>query len=315
MRRGELAARPQLRWLAVWALGVALFVAVVGVPRERTQVFAIVIAGVVAAGVGTSGTTRRVLLDWVPFLALLLLYDVLRAAATSWVPPHAVPQIRVDEFLFGGQVPTLTLQHALYTPGVAHVWDYAVFGVYLSHFFVAFVVAGVLWHLDHERFRRFAVVLVALTFAAFVTYALYPAVPPWLAAKQHLIGHTSKIIDHMWATLGVDRGPGLLSARGRFANPVAAIPSLHAAYPMLIALFFWGGARRWRWLLAAYPLAMGFTLVYAGEHYVIDILIGWVYAVVVYLAGSAAYSWWRAGATAAPAPVAEVAVAETAQMS
>ena len=93
--------------------------------------------------------------------------------------------------------------------------------------------------------------------------------------------------------LGVARGPGLLSARGRFANPVAAIPSLHAAYPMLLALFFWRGAGRWRWLLAAYPLAMGFTLVYAGEHYVIDVVLGWAYAVVVFVAVSAAYRWWR----------------------
>ena len=35
--------------------------------------------------------------------------------------------------------------------------------------------------------------------------------------------------------------------------------------------------RRWWPLLLCYPLAMTFTLVYAGEHYVIDVLVGWVY--------------------------------------
>ena len=61
------------------------------------------------------------------------------------------------------------------------------------------------------------------------------------------------------------------------------MPSLHAAFPVLILLFFWGGARWWqRILLVAYPLAMAFTLVYGGEHYVTDVLAGWVYAVVVY---------------------------------
>ena len=60
---------------------------------------------------------------------------------------------------------------------------------------------------------------------------------------------------------------------------VAAVPSLHGAYPMLLALFFWP-RRRWaRALLLAYPIAMGVVLVYTAEHYVADILLGWAYAI------------------------------------
>jgi hypothetical protein len=33
-------------------------------------------------------------------------------------------------------------------------------------------------------------------------------------------------------------------------------------------------------LLAAYPVAMAFALVYAAEHYVFDILLGWTYTVI-----------------------------------
>jgi membrane-associated phospholipid phosphatase len=69
---------------------------------------------------------------------------------------------------------------------------------------------------------------------------------------------------------------------------VAAVPSLHAAYPVLVLLFFWGRARPWlRALLVAYPLAMAFTLVYGGEHYVFDVVLGWVYAVAVFAAVNA----------------------------
>ena len=62
-------------------------------------------------------------------------------------------------------------------------------------------------------------------------------------------------------------------------NPVAALPSLHAGYSFLIALFVWKtiGAGRARFLLFIYPLAMAFTLLYGGEHYVIDIVAGWLY--------------------------------------
>src|SRR5438477_520022 len=93
-----------------------------------------------------------------------------------------VAVVPVASRLFGGTVPTIRLQHLIYTPGHPHVWDFVVFFVYLSHFFVSLVVAGVLWRFAHERFRRFAVVFVSLTFLAFLTYALYPAVPPWLAS-------------------------------------------------------------------------------------------------------------------------------------
>jgi membrane-associated phospholipid phosphatase len=66
-------------------------------------------------------------------------------------------------------------------------------------------------------------------------------------------------------------------------NDVAAMPSLHGGYSFLFALFLWSFTKRWRWLLALYPLAMGFTLVYSGEHYVVDILMGWLYAWLVHL--------------------------------
>ena len=51
-------------------------------------------------------------------------------------------------------------------------------------------------------------------------------------------------------------------------------------------LFFWKSAGRWRWLLPLYPLAMAFALVYTGEHFVIDVLLGWLYATVVFVVGN-----------------------------
>jgi len=86
-----------------------------------------------------------------------------------------------------------------------------------------------------------------------------------------------------WVWLHMGQVDSLVShAQHDGANPIAAMPSLHAAFAALIALFI--GARmrsRWRWLLALYPLAMGLTLVYTGEHYVIDIVIGFAYAFAI----------------------------------
>jgi hypothetical protein len=286
-----------------WLVGVLGFVVVFGFPGSRPEIFAIVGVGLIASGTPTdsAATWKRVVIDWLPFYLLLTLYDMIRGSATKWLMPHALPQIRIDEWLFGGTAPTITLQHALYTPGIAHPWDYAAFGVYMTHFVVPFVIAGVLWKFAHDRFRRYAALLLGLTFAALATYVLYPALPPWLASQTGSLPPTAKIIDEVWAHLPLGNGATVFSATGHFADPVAAVPSLHSAYPVLIVLFFWKGAGRWRWLLPLYPLAMAFTLVYTGEHFVIDILLGWIYAITIFVAGNRLFDryerWPRQRAT------------------
>ena len=283
------------RWLLLWLAGVLVFLCFFGIPTARTQIFAIVGLGLIASGTTSQSETtwKRVVIDWGPFYALLALYDILRGSAGKWLMPHAIPQIRIDEWLFGGTAPTVTLQHALYTPGVAHVWDYTAFAVYMTHFVVPFAVAGILWKYSHDRFRRYAALFVGLTFAALVTYALYPAVPPWLASQNASLPPTAKIIDEMWAHVHMGSGSGVFSGAGHFADPVAAVPSLHSAYPMLLVLFFWKTAGRWRCLLALYPLAMALTLVYTGEHFVIDVLLGWLYAVIIFAVGSRLFDRWE----------------------
>ena len=224
------------RWLIGWGVGVLAFVVLFGFPGSRPEIFAIVGVGLIASGTptGSAATWKRVVIDWLPFYLLLTLYDMIRGSATKWLMPHAIPQIRIDEWLFGGTAPTVTLQHALYTPGVAHPWDYAAFVVYMTHFVVPFVIAGVLWKFAHDRFRRYAVLLLGLTFAALATYVLYPAVPPWLASQTgssatHRQDHRRGVD----TSSGSSNGSTVFSATGHFADPVAAMPSLHAAYPGL----------------------------------------------------------------------------------
>ncbi|HSO95151.1 MAG TPA: phosphatase PAP2 family protein [Acidimicrobiia bacterium] len=289
---------------------VAIWLSLVGymlwkwhLDTNRNHLLIILGTGLMAAGAGSLRTIGRVVIDWAPLFFILAAYDSLRGKADQWFPVHVTPQIHADQFLFGGKVPTVELQHLLFTPGRPHIWDYAAFFVYLSHFFVALIVAAFLWKFGYARFRRFAVLFVALSFAGFATYALFPAAPPWLASQNHALAPTAKIVDEVWTHLGLQNGASLLSARSHEANPVAAIPSLHGAYPVLLMLFFWRSAGRWRWLLPLYPLAMAFSLVYTGEHYVIDLILGWLYAVVVYFVGTALMDRWaRRRARVAPEP-------------
>ena len=71
------------------------------------------------------------------------------------------------------------------------------------------------------------------------------------------------------------------------SNDVAAFPSLHAAYPFLAFLFARRAFPRAGWLMLAYTACVWFAIVYLGEHWVVDIVGGVVYAFAAYFADPA----------------------------
>lgn len=262
-------------------------VATVGVPTSRDLVFLWFALGMGAVCV--TDLRRRVprfVFDWAPFLGILFVYDRLRGFADGLVfPARDVPQIRVDAFLFGKPIPTVWLQSHLWNGGNhLHWWDYGTWFVYLTHFFATLVVAAVLWTWFHDRFARFATMVCVLALTGFATYALYPAAPPWLAARQGDSGQAHRLIGIIWGHVPIAHYGSLFEKGQTYANNVAAMPSLHAAYALLITLYLWRYVPRWaRVPLAIYPVAMAFALVYSGEHFVVDCIAGWIYAVSTFL--------------------------------
>ncbi len=273
---------------ASFLLGTAVAFLFGGVPYQRDALAIWLLIGLLCFSLSDlRGYFRGVILDWLPFIAMLIAYDSLRGSASHLFAVHYLPQLQIDRWMFGGTAPTVTLQHWLWHGHV--VWyDVIIWAVYLTHFFATPLLAAILWKIDRERFRRFAVLVGGLSFAGLITYVLYPAAPPWLAAQQGLMSPVMRIIPEVWPHVGLHSAGSLVESGYRFANDVAAVPSLHAAISLLIAITLWPRRRRWlRPLVAAYPVAMAFSLVFGGEHYVFDILLGWGYTAAVVLAGSA----------------------------
>lgn len=189
------------------------------------------------------------------------------------------------------------LQEQLSGDGGRPWWTLFTGLVYTSHFLLPWLIAAILYVLSRERWSRYMRRILLLSYLGLVTYILLPAAPPWYAARAGVIqAEIHRATGFGFRLYSVDIGADWLAAH---SNPVAAIPSLHAAFALLIAIALWPSARRrwWRLPLAAFPLAMGFTLVYGGEHYVIDVLLGWVY---VGLAIGLARVWERRRAPATP---------------
>jgi|SRR5580658_7328452 hypothetical protein len=293
-------------WAALIASLVVYFF-IWGIPWSLNWVFFYVTAGLIISSLGNGVRWKRLLADWLPLFLVLTVYGLLRGYASHplW-GPFVKPQVWFDTHVFGGVAPTVQLQRWLFTPGL-HFWDYLVWCCYMSHFFVSFIIAGVLWKTNHARFRRFVPLFVGLTFLGYVTYVLYPAMPPWMASQTGHLGPVTRIIPLALDHLHLHSGAAIFTGGDKFDNNIAAMPSLHGGYPMLICLFFWKAASfRKRILLAAYPICMAFSLVYTGEHFVIDIFMGWLYAAATVYFGTKLLDRWAARRQRKALPAGEV---------
>jgi membrane-associated phospholipid phosphatase len=259
-----------------------------GVPTARAGLAAIVVSGLALTSIGrTWRHTAQVVLDWLPFTAVLMLYDRTRGVADRLgISLHERDIVRAEEWLFGGTEPSVWLQHHLYHPGHVYWYDALCTLIYTSHFLATPILAALLWLRDRALWLRYISRVVALSFAGLITYCVFPEAPPWMAARDGLTDPVARLSARGWIWFHLGNvNDTLANAQNDGANPIAAMPSLHLAFAVLVALMIGTRIRsRWRYLLALYPAAMGFTLVYCGEHYVLDLVAGLIYAWAVHAA-------------------------------
>ena len=252
-----------------------------GIPVQRDLVIAWVCGALACACIGRHPREMlQLVIDWAPIVIVLGAYDITRGAADQLgIGVHVHPMIDFDKAVFFGQTPTEWLQHHLYNPNVVSGWNVFFTLTYTSYFLTPFMLAGWLWAHDRREYLRFAKRLVSLALAGVATYILFPAEPPWMAADEGLLHNVVRTTGEGWKIIGV--GTSVLFDEGQASvNLVAAVPSLHSAFTMLVALFLWDRVP-WRWarpLLLLYPAAMAVTLMATGEHYFFDVLLGWIYA-------------------------------------
>lgn len=225
---------------------------------------------------------REFLKRFVPIISLLVVYEFFRGLA-DWLngTVNYTPMITFDRWLTGGALPTVWLQEILWNGSV--VWyDFYFYFLYMLHFIAPLGFALILWKTRSIYYWKFVLGLITLSFAAFITYLLYPAAPPWMAKELSIIPEDLvRISSHVWYAFGVE---SFSEFYGKLpANPVAAVPSLHSAYPLLISLFAVKayGSRKTAWLFI-YPISIWIGVVYLGEHYVVDVILGALYAYAAY---------------------------------
>lgn len=215
-----------------------------------------------------------------PFVALLLVYESFRGIAhTLNDHVHYTIGPTADHLIFG-RLPTATLQHWLWH-GKTSWYDIAFYIPYMLFFVLPLAFAILVWKTRVSYYWQVVTTYLVVFFGGFLTFLLYPTAPPWLASQNNYIEPIARVSSSVWYSLGIHDFPSLYDHIA--PNPVAAVPSLHAACATLLSLFIFKlYGKRWGVLSLMYPALIYVGVVYEGEHYAFDVFCGMAYAIAGY---------------------------------
>jgi hypothetical protein len=114
----------------------------------------------------------------------------------------------------------------------------------------------------HYRHHRDALIVASLVGLA--VYWCYPVAPPRLLGTGAASDTVARVL------------PFAYSVESKSANLYAAIPSLHVAWAVWVAVAVWAMTARW-WLRAlaiAHPVITTVTVLATGNHYTLDVASG-----------------------------------------
>ncbi len=223
--------------------------------------------------------TRRFILGFSIFIIYWIIYDSMRMLPNYEVSAvHIKQPYELEKTLFG-----IPFNHNLLTPNEYFDMVHTKFLDIVSGLFyinwvpVPLAFAVYLYFKDKTMFIEFSLVFLLVNILGFIIYYLYPAAPPWYVKiygfNLHLGVHGNT------AGLGrFDKLTGIPVFAGLYeknSNVLAAIPSLHASYPVIV--LFYAIKKNLGWVnifFVLFMLGIWFSAVYSGHHYTIDIILG-----------------------------------------
>jgi membrane-associated phospholipid phosphatase len=232
---------------------------------------------------------RRLYTGGYPLGLVGIFFDAMRAVQNVGVSPESVHlcDLRAREVaLFGvnvnGQRGSL---HDWLQAHSSPILDRVCAIPYATFILVCVGCAALLYVRDYPRMVRFTWCFFVLNVAAFVTYHLYPAAPPWYyhahgcVIDVHAAASEGPNLARVDAWLGV---PYFRTMYGRASDVFGAMPSLHCAYACLVMLEGWAVLRPgWRAASVGFFALMCFSAIYLDHHWVLDAIAGVTYCSLV----------------------------------
>lgn len=271
-------------------------------PRKEPLLYGVLLAGLVALTWASARTKGHYGL-WALYIGGFAIFSITRSLADeTGVPTHVQDLITADKALAFGVVPTVWLQGQLFDPTQIGWLDRAATYVHWSYFVLPHLFATHLF-LGHRRlFERYVLLFVGVLTTALIIYFLFPAAPPWVASLTGNLDPTYKVVTEVGSEFNVNLYTRFES-QIRSSNPVAAMPSVHMAISVAVLLIAFRANRALGAIALAYNAAMAFSLVYAAEHYVVDVVAGAVVTLTVYAALEVWFRMRESRQPVAPAPI------------
>ena len=230
-------------------------------------------------------TTRNITLGFGFFIIYAILYDSLRVWPNyDFNPVHIIEPFNLEKKLFG-----LNLNGTEVIPG-EYLFTYKsdfqsiLSGVfYLTWVPIPLLFAFYLYFKNKKLLIDFSFTFLLANLVGFVIYYLYPAAPPWYKL-YHGTELNFSILGSAAGLLEFDKligSPLFENMYTRNSNVFAAVPSLHAAYP--IVLFYFGLKNKVNWMSLVFfidIIGIWYGAVYSLHHYIIDLLLGSLCAII-----------------------------------
>jgi membrane-associated phospholipid phosphatase len=229
--------------------------------------------------------TRRFLRTFLPFILTGVIYDSLRfflqAAIAGRIHVSGPYLLERAWFGIGG--------HTIDELFAAHHWvvlDLVTCLAYLFYVAEYLALAMFLFARGQTGYARsFGRGFLVVNLLGFFTFLAYPVAPPWYVAAHGLGPAHANAVASAAAAARFDALIQLHLFADMYGHSVivfGAMPSLHVAYPALAAMLAFEQPilRRARKPAIAYAVIVAFSAVYLQHHYVIDVLLGVVYAAI-----------------------------------
>ncbi len=235
----------------------------------------------------TNEKSRRFILGFSVFIIFWIIYDSMRIIPNYEVSSvHIKQPYDIEKSIFG-----ISVMEKIMTPNEYFViYNNKILDFISGFFYINWMPVPIgfgifLYIKDKELFFKYSLAFLLVNLVGFSIYYLYPAAPPWYVQKFGFDLHfgipgSRAGLERFDNLIGVPVFEGIYNKN---ANVLAAMPSLHSAYPVVVLYF---AIKKninviFKILFITFMFGIWFSAVYSSHHYIIDVIAGIILALIV----------------------------------
>lgn len=250
----------------------------VGLRPDHLSLISIVLIGYFA-----HPFTKKLISAFFIFIVYWVIYDSMRVVPNYLFNDiHIIEPYNIEKTLFGIQHNNQILTPNEYFAANSNTFLDVLSGLfYINWVPIPLMFATYLFFKNKYLLLQFFSAFLVVNLIGFIGYYAYPAAAPWYIAQygNEILYNTPGScagLASFDAFFGIELFHGLYEKN---ANVFAAMPSLHASYPIIVLIYaLKQKIRLGIGIFALFLAGIWFAAVYTSHHYIIDLLAGGICA-------------------------------------